>query len=77
MSFSDELYEPPQASWTERLGFRDWRWQTKEGKFISLKDMDDSHLLNATKLCRDEEMLNGMLKEMTYRLFEEKVKNGN
>ena len=77
MSFSDELYDPPQASWVERLSFRNWRWQTKKGEFISLKDMDDSHLLNASKLCRDGEMIDGMLKEMTFRLFEEYVKKAS
>jgi len=75
MSFSDELYEPPQASWAERLSFRNWRWQTKKREFISIKDMDDSHLLNALKLCRDSEMQDAMLKEMTFRLFEERARN--
>ena len=74
MSFSDELYEPPQADWSERLSFRNWKWQTKKGECISLKDMDDSHLLNSAKLCRDSEILDCLLKEMTYRLFEERVK---
>jgi hypothetical protein len=39
--------------------------------------MDDSHLLNASKLCRDGEMIDGMLKEMTFRLFEERVKKAS
>jgi len=76
MSWADEnVYDPPQSDWCERLSFRNWKWQTKTGEFIGIKDMSDSHLLNAAKLCRDREMLDGMLKEMTYRLFEEKVKN--
>jgi hypothetical protein len=76
MSWADEnVYDPPD--WVESLGFRNYIWKTKKGEFISIKDMDDSHLLNAFRLCRDVGMQEGMLKEMTYRLFEEKVKNGN
>ena len=78
MSWADEnVYDPPQSDWVELLEFRGYRWQTKKREFISIKDMDDSHLLNALKLCRDSEMQDAMLKEMTFRLFEERVKKAS
>ena len=78
MSWADEnVYEPTKSDWAQLLEFRGYRWQTKKREFISIKDMDDSHLLNALKLCRDSEMQDAMLKEMTFRLFEERVKKAS
>jgi len=78
MSWADEnVYEPTQSDRAQSLEFRGYRWQTKKREFISIKDMDDSHLLNALKLCRDKEMQDAMLKEMTFRLFEERVKKAS
>ena len=75
MSWADEnVYEPTQSDRTQSLEFREYTWQTKKREFISIKNMDDSHLLNALKLCRDSVMQDAMLKEMAFRLFEERVK---
>jgi hypothetical protein len=75
MSWADEnVYEPTQSDRAQSLEFREYTWQTKKREFISIKNMDDLHLLNALKLCRDSVMQDAMLKEMTFRLFEERVK---
>ena len=60
--------DPTDPTW-----FRNHEWQSKNGG-IELRDMDDSHLFNAYNMCVEEEVQELMMKEMTYRLFEERVK---
>ena len=78
MSFAedngDDGYWPKFSTTTG--SFRDVLWETKTGKPIKLKDMEDSHLFNVLPFCYQAEMRDCVLKEMTYRLFEERVKNG-
>jgi len=66
--------------WAEEMGYdvydsrfrhdADGIWITKDGKEIRIKNMEDSHLLNAYKRFDDERLL----REMVVRLFESKVK---
>jgi len=52
---------------------REIDWVTKNGSVVMIKDMVDSHLLNAYKLTGDE----NLFAEMVVRLFESKVKGKN
>ena len=73
----DEGYDGYWPKFSTTTGsFRDVKWETKTGERIALKDMKDSHLFNVLKFAYDTEMRDCVLKEMTYRLFEERVKNG-
>jgi len=49
---------------------RDIDWVTKSGAKVMIKDMTDTHLLNAYKLSGDEYLF----AEMVVRLFEAKLK---
>ena len=59
---------------TEPLAFRKFRWTTKDGESIPLKQMSSRHLYHAFCKCQDEEVRDLMMKEMTFRLFEARIK---
>jgi hypothetical protein len=59
---------------TAPLEFREYEWMQKDGKRIRLYMMTDSHLFNAYNKCGDEELQELLMKEMTYRLFEKRIK---
>ena len=59
---------------TEPLGFRQFNWMQKNGEFIRLKQMTDKHLYHAYCKCGDIEIRELMMREMTFRLFEKRVK---
>ena len=49
--------------------FRNNTWRTKDKRELAIKDMEDSHLLNAYK----QSGRNDLFKEMVVRLFEERM----
>jgi hypothetical protein len=70
------LYEKQQEEIHAARAHRNFRnntWQTKDKREIAIKDMDDSHLLNAYKMSGR----NDLFKEMVVRLFEAKLKEKN
>ena len=70
------LYEQRREEYEVRQRHRNFRnntWQTKDKREIAIKDMDDSHLLNAYKMSGR----NDLFKEMVVRLFEAKLKEKN
>jgi hypothetical protein len=67
------LYEQMQEEFHAARAHRNFRnntWQTRDKREIAIKDMEDSHLLNAYKLSGR----NDLFKEMVVRLFEAKLK---
>ena len=65
-SYVEQIWEDREA----RRNFRTEVWRTKDGREIAIRDMDDSHLLNAYRHSQS-----GLLfREMVLRLFEERMK---
>lgn len=62
-----------EQAWEERearANFRTEVWTTKNGKEIPVRDMADSHLLNAYR----QSQYQPLLREMVLRLFETRIK---
>jgi hypothetical protein len=67
------LYEQQQeqrAAMKAHQNFRNNTWRTKDNRELAIKDMEDSHLLNAYK----QSGRGDLFKEMVVRLFEARVK---
>ena len=62
-----------ERAWEERearANFRTEVWTTKDGREIPVRDMEDSHLLNAYR----HSQYQPLFREMVLRLFEARVK---
>ena len=73
--FAGDVYliERRQEEWhslKSHHNFRNNTWRTKDNRELAIKDMEDSHLLNAYK----QSGRGDLFKEMVVRLFEARVK---
>ena len=66
IALAEQAWENREA----RRNFRTEMWTTKDGRQIAVKDMEDSHVLNAYKQGQDRLLF----REMVLRLFEQRVR---
>ena len=64
---AQDAWEARQA----RANFRTEVWTTKDGREIAIRDMEDSHVLNAYRQSQDRLLF----REMVLRLFEDKLRS--
>ena len=64
------LAEQAEEEREARRNFRTEMWTTKDGREIAIRDMEDSHVLNAYKQGQDRLLF----REMVLRLFEQRVR---
>ena len=64
------LAEQAEEEREARRNFRTEMWTTKDGRKIAIRDLEDSHVLNAYKQGQDRLLF----REMVLRLFEQRVR---
>ena len=64
------LAEQAEEEREARRNFRTEMWTTKDGREIAIRDMEDSHVLNAYRQSQDRLLF----REMVLRLFEQRVR---